>query len=78
MQRAVKGQEQLAFVGAAKDFVAFPGNTRSIAEMMRLALEGFCPSVRQRAVDWLFQSVGVKVVDEGVQYATEAAATGLR
>lgn len=78
MQRAVKGQDQLAFIGADSAFSVHPGNTQSIAEMMRLAMEGFCPSVRYRSRAWLLKNVGVKVVDEGVQYATEAAATGLR
>lgn len=77
VQRAVKGQENLAFAAAAAEFAAPPGNTQSIAEMMRLALEGICPDIRQRARVWL-RRVGVNVVDEGVHNAVKATATGLR
>lgn len=78
MQRAVKGQEQLAFVGAANVYAAHPGNSQSITTMMKLACEGLCPSIRQRAGDWLFRNLNVKIVQERGNNATEAAAANLR
>jgi hypothetical protein len=78
VQRAVKGREQLVFVGAAEDYAAHPGNTQSIETMMQLAMEAVCLSIQRRARDWLFMFVNVKIVDEGGQYATEAAPACLR
>lgn len=78
MQRAIKGREQLAFVGAASEFGASP-NSQSVACIMSLAMEATCASVRQRASDWLFRVVGVKVVDEdGGSDAASATTEGLR
>jgi hypothetical protein len=49
VQRAVKGQEQLAFVGAEMISPPIRATHSQSREMMRLALEGICPAIRQRA-----------------------------
>lgn len=77
MQSAIKGTEQLAFVGAEQAFAADPRASQPITDMMRLAMEGVCDNIRERASAWLFRNVGVKVVHDGGENATPAAAESL-
>lgn len=72
MNRAVKGREQLSFVGAADQYAARPGDSEAITAMMRLACEGVTLSLRQRASDWLFRTLGVRVIEDAI--TTEAKA----
>lgn len=78
MQRAIMGQEQLAFVGAEQSFAADPRASQPIIDMMRLAMEGVCDDIRERASAWLFRNVGVKVVHERGDSATSAKAANIR
>jgi len=79
MQRVgIGGSERLAFAGAAQQYAAQPGQSQPITDMMRLACEGFCPDIRQRASDWLLRNVGVKVVHDGGEDATASETEGFR
>lgn len=58
-----QAEELKTYQRAADDFAASPGRSESITTMMRLACEGVCLAVRQRARNWLFVQVGVRVTD---------------
>ena len=56
--------ERAAFEAAAEEYAARPADHGPVCEMMRLACEGECLTIRLRASDWLEANCSLSVVNE--------------
>ena len=56
--------ERAEFEAAAKDHAARPNSAENIGTMMRLALQGECPTTSAHAGEWLMAQCNVRVVAE--------------